>query len=101
MTASSPADLLARQAEEAAENDAGKAAALAREALAADPANARAANVLGVLAYATGRLAEAQVHLERACSLPGADDDMRANAERVRTELGPLGYDPSSTRLGR
>ena len=100
MSAPSAPDQLAQQAEEAAETDAAEAAALARQALAGDPENARAANVLGVVAYTAGRIAEAHRWLVRACSLPGADDDMRANLERVSDELGPLGYHPSSTRLG-
>jgi hypothetical protein len=100
VTVPTSAEALAEQAEEAAETHPTQATALARQALEAEPANGRAANVLGVLAYADGRIAEAEKWLKQACSSPAADDDMRANLERVTSELGPLGYHPSSTRLG-
>jgi hypothetical protein len=100
MSAPTSADALAEQAEHTAENDPRRAVALARQALLGDSDNARALNVLGVLAYMDGRLAESAKLLGLACSSPGADTDMQANLERVRAELGLLGYDPSSTRLG-
>src|SRR4051812_22517951 len=79
---------LSAEAEHVAAEDPDRAEELARLALEAEPASARAANVLGVLAHARGRLLEAQLLLEQACSRPEADADMRANLRHVRAELG-------------
>jgi hypothetical protein len=95
----SDAAALVEQAEQVADADPEQAAALARQALDADPQNAGAANVLGVLAYARGQLIEAAMHLDRACSSPEADDDMRANLAAVRTQI-EVGVDSATvTRL--
>jgi hypothetical protein len=104
------ADGLVAEAERVAEDDPDRAAELAQRALDANPESAGAANVLGVIAYARGRLVDAQSLFAQACAQPDADEDMRLNLAAVRSELAPvttafaqeaLGYTPSSTRLGQ
>ncbi len=66
------------------------ARAAAEEIVAGDPLQPAAHNVLGFLAYREGRLIDAQREFELACSLPGADDDARANLALVRRELAAV-----------
>jgi hypothetical protein len=73
---------------EAGDLDAARSAA--EEILAGDPRQAGAHNVLGFLAYREGRLIDAQREFELACSLPGGDDDAKANLELVRRELAAV-----------
>jgi hypothetical protein len=109
-------DALIDSAEEVAESDPARAEELAAQALSIAPRNARAANTLGVLAFRAGRLIEAQMRLELACSLPEADDDMQANLTTVRRHLAaayaaaapdsspprdPHGYDPQTTETSQ
>ncbi len=66
------------------------ARAVADAIVAAHPGQPSAHNLLGFVAYREGRLIEAQREFEHACSLPGADDDMRANLEAVRHDLATV-----------
>jgi hypothetical protein len=108
-------EALVAEAESLAEDDPARAAELARQALEGDPYSARAANILGALAFGTGRYVEAQMMFELACSLPGVDEDMVDNLATVRRRLGalyvaaanepepaprdPYGYDEHTRRL--
>ena len=83
-------EALVAEAESLAEDDPARAAELARQALEADPFSAKAANILGALAFGTGRFVEAQMMFELACSLPGVDEDMVDNLATVRRRLGAL-----------
>src|SRR5919198_1342351 len=89
----SAADVEAQIAQAEASIEAGDldaARATAQEILSADPRQPGAHNVLGFLAHREGRLIDAQREFELACSLPGADDDARANLALVRRELAAV-----------
>jgi hypothetical protein len=90
MSASDVEAQIARAEASIEEGDLDAARAAAEEILSADPRQPGAHNVLGFLAYREGRLIDAQREFELACSLPGADDDARANLALVRRELAAV-----------
>jgi hypothetical protein len=94
---------LTRAEDLAAAGDLAEGRAIADAVIARDPEQPRAHNILGFIAHAEGRLDVAERELSLACSMAGADEDMRENLEAVRRDADDAAqaHDASAALVNR